>query len=121
MGIQWKMKSKNALFIMIIPFVSACYYDNGSDLYPDDQINCEKDNLTYDVQIQPLFDKSCTTTGCHDGTQLPDLFTYKGIMDNLERVRIRTLVEKTMPPSGPLSDCELTQLTAWIANGSPEK
>lgn len=31
-----------------------------------------------------------------------------------ERIRVRTVVDKTMPPTGPLPDCELSAVDAWV-------
>lgn len=99
--------------------LSSCYYDNGEELYPS--TNCDTENLTYTNQIAPIILNNCSASGCHSsGGQPPLLTTYSEVSANLDRIRVRALVEKTMPTSGPLSSCAQEQLNQWIANGAPE-
>lgn len=109
--------------VLAVLGLSSCYYDNKEELYPFEGQNCETANLTYTTNIKVLVDKSCAVSGCHvSGAQTPVLETYtqvKAIIDN-GKFEQRVLVQKDMPTSGPLSDCEQSQLTQWIADGAPE-
>lgn len=102
--------------------LSSCYYDNREELYPVDPTACNTTSLTYDVEIKPIFSSSCAVSGCHvAGSQLPTLETYSQVFANLDRIEARALIEKSMPPSGPLGQCSSDQLIQWIADGAPEK
>ena len=115
------MKKILLLFIVSLS-VSSCYYDNKEDLYPEDPNACKTAGLTYDADTKAIFAQSCATTGCHiAGAQAPYFETYLDISQNIAKIEKRALVEKTMPPSGPLSSCSQSQLTQWIADGYPEK
>jgi hypothetical protein len=113
---------KRLLFFTVMAIaMNSCYYDNGDDLYPVDPNDCQTDSLTYDNQIGVLINLTCSTRGCHyTGVQPPALTNYQEVIANLDRIEVRALQERTMPPSGPLSQCEHTQLTQWIANGAPQ-
>jgi hypothetical protein len=107
-----------SVFLMGFIFLSACTYDKGEDMVP---VDCETDSLTYNGQIGVLINANCATSGCHNqGGQPPALTNYSNVKANLNRIEVRALIEKTMPPSGPLSSCNQSQLSTWIANGSPE-
>jgi len=115
------MKKLMALVIVVLT-VSSCYYDNSEELYPLDPTACKTDNLTYDVGIKPIFANNCSVSGCHvTGAQLPVLETYAQVKANLTRIEVRALIEKSMPPAGPLSSCNQKMLAQWIADGAPEK
>ena len=108
-------------FIALGLMVSSCYYDNKEELYPVDPNTCKTTNLSYDVDIKPIFSKNCSVSGCHAaGAQLPVLETYAQVMASLNRIEVRVLVEKSMPPAGPLSSCDQKMLAQWIADGAPE-
>jgi uncharacterized membrane protein len=113
---------KKILLLGIVALsVSSCYYDNSEDLYPVDPNACETTELTYDANVKAIFSQNCSVSGCHvAGAQTPALETYTEVKDNLTRIEFRALIEKTMPPSGPLTSCEQSQLTQWIADGAPE-
>lgn len=115
------MTIKILLFFASISILvwSSCAYDNGEDLYPNR--TCETDSLTYDNQIGPLINNSCATTGCHAAGGLPPRLTnYAEVLNNLGRIEQRAVIDKTMPPSGPLGTCQLSQLSEWINQGAPE-
>lgn len=114
---------KKIIVIGVILFsFSSCYYDNQEELYPINPNDCKTANLTYDTDVKSIFDKSCAVSGCHIvGAQLPTLETYNDVKNNLNRVEIRALIEKSMPPTGPLNSCDQNKLTQWIADGAPEK
>ncbi|MFT4752610.1 MAG: hypothetical protein ACI85Q_000142 [Salibacteraceae bacterium] len=100
--------------------MSSCYYDNQEDLYPIDSDDCKTDSLTYDGEIGVLINLTCSTRGCHYSTQAPSLINYQEVIDNLDRIQVRALQERTMPPSGPMPECDHKKLTQWIADGAPE-
>lgn len=65
-----------ALFIAGYGLSSCTYYTNDYDplVVPDD--------VSFEVHIIPIFDASCNTAGCHDGTIPPNLLedaAYKSL------------------------------------------
>jgi len=101
--------------------LSSCYYDNGEDLYPTDPDDCKTDSLTYNSDTKAIFTNSCAVSGCHvAGAQSPSLETYSDVKANLSGIEQRALVQKDMPPAGPLSSCDQKKLEQWIADGAPE-
>ena len=117
-----KRMRKLIAFVVVVLSVSSCYYDNREELYPVNPYDCNTTNLTYDVDIQPIFINSCSVSGCHvTGAELPVLETYAQVKANLTRIEVRALIEKSMPPAGPLSTCDQKMLAQWIADGAPEK
>lgn len=101
--------------------LGSCYYDNQEDLYPIDPNDCKTDSLTYNNYVGDLINLTCSTSGCHSaGGQPPALTNYQEVFSNLGRIEVRALQEKTMPPSGPMNQCNQSQLTQWIADGAPE-
>ena len=46
--------------------------------------------------------------------------TYPQIKSKIERIKIRVLVEQSMPPSDALSQTLKAELSRWIVNGAPE-
>jgi len=114
---------RNFSWIVIsIVALSACDYDNEEDLFPE-SAECDVSNITYDNTIGPLVSESCAYSGCHDGNSgvigLTNYAAVKVIADN-GQMEERVLVQKNMPPSQPLTSCELKEIEAWLAAGAPE-
>lgn len=85
---------------------------------------CDTEDVTYTSHIRLIVNTNCAISGCHvTGGQGNGSFeTYEGIKAKVDNgaLRQRVLVEKSMPPTGSLSDCELDQIEAWIDAGGPE-
>jgi hypothetical protein len=115
-------KSKTFFFLIFImsgSLLNGCYYDNAEELYPG-SLNCDVSNLSYDLVIKPIIDSNCAISGCHvSGTGRKDLSTYQGVKDVVDdgRLNQNVVVEKTMPPSGALSTCNIAKIEAWIQDG----
>ncbi len=107
---------------LFMVFMVSCDYDNEEDLYPDEP-ECGVEALTYNTDIAPIISQSCSYSGCHDGNSgaisLTNYAAVKASVDN-GSFENRVLVQKNMPPGEALSNCEITQLSAWIAAGAPE-
>lgn len=86
---------------------------------------CNTDNVTFTATIGPLVQTKCA--GCH-GNNNPGggikLLTYTDIKNAVDNGTFWGSVDhlatyKPMPPSGPkLPDCDLEQITIWIAAGA---
>jgi hypothetical protein len=105
----------------------SCYYDNKEDLYQNFPDNCNTTAVSYAVDIRPVIDQSCAFIGCHAGAspaaglKLETYAELKAIADNGKLVgRITGTSGTVMPPTGPLNDCSIQQITAWVNQGAPE-
>ncbi|HRH64402.1 MAG TPA: hypothetical protein PLI68_13860 [Bacteroidia bacterium] len=113
------LQNRSIVLLLLITFFSACYYDVESELYPATTSTCDTATPTYSATIQPLIAASCAITGCHtSGAQSPDLSSYANLKASIERVKVRAITEKSMPPSGPLSSCSLESIDKWITSGA---
>jgi hypothetical protein len=117
---------KPALFLTsfaLLSALSACYYDNSEELYGTTP--CDASAVTWTADIQPMLQTQCVS--CHSGASASaglDLSTYTLVKGSLSTVTGRMNKPMgdplVMPPSGPLSTCNLTKLDAWVAAGAPE-
>ncbi len=76
---------------------------------------------SYAADVKPVLERWCTS--CHgepptSGAPM-SLTSYEAVVEHLERVRVRTLVQQTMPPGGGLSADDRAVLATWIAAGAP--
>lgn len=58
---------------------------------------------------------------CHGSSGGVNLETYESTQANLDKIRSAVLVNKTMPPTGSLSETQLSQLKTWLDAGGPEE
>ncbi len=111
---------KTTIFILVILALYSCYNDNEEELYGP--VSCDVSNVTYTNDVIAIINNSCATTGCHlSGGTGPGNFTeydqLKLVVDN-GKFENRVLIQKTMPPSTPLSDCDLQILQTWLDEGA---
>lgn len=104
--------------------LGGCYYDVEEELYPAAGINpstCDTSHVTYGNYISQLISSNCSGSNCHiGGSQAPDISDYTKLTSNIGLVRSQVIVNKTMPPAGPLSACDRMKLQQWIDNGMPQ-
>jgi cytochrome c5 len=86
---------------------------------------CNTDNVTFAVDVMPVINSYCTS--CHSGTS-PSGNT---VLNNYATVSaaatsgklLGTIKHATgypiMPPSGGLTDCQISKIETWINNGKP--
>ena len=108
-------------YILLLLFLSACYYDNEEELYPRDQ-NCDLSKVTFATTIKPIIAQNCAIPGCHvpGGTGSSNFQIYdelKAKVDNGSFER-RTIIEESMPPNRDLSACDIDKLKTWLTNGA---
>ncbi len=108
--------------------LSACYYDNNSELHPAAGINnvCDTVNITYTNHIGPIYSAYCVN-GCHsfivaESGIVLETFDMAILADDGEMI---AAIEHTgpfpMPQAAPkLSECNINQIKLWIQNGKPE-
>lgn len=116
------MKTQPFFLILLLSLLSGCYYDVEEELYPLDP-SCPTGVITYTAHVQQIVATNCALSGCHvAGTGLPNLTTYAGVKQIADNglMRQKVIIDKTMPPAGPLAACELRQLRTWLDAGAPE-
>jgi len=112
------------LLFGIVIATGSCYYDNEEELYEFYYTSnpCDTTSITFSGTIFPIIQGNCATTGCHvAGGSGPGLLEnydqVKAIVDN-GKLENRVLVLRNMPPSGPLTDCQLILIQRWLDNGA---
>ncbi len=66
--------------------------------------------------IKSIISASCATSSCHGGSISPDFRNDQNIINNAENISVRT-GNKSMPPSGPLSDNQIQSIACWAEDG----
>lgn len=121
---KWKsltnINMKKSLVILGITvgsmFNYSCTTDEADEATTGD---CGTENYTYNDNVAAVITAKCAS--CHSpGGQSPALSTYAEVEASLQRVKARAVIDKTMPPSSPLSDEEIKKISCWIDNGNPE-
>ena len=111
------------LFFVIIIFSISCTRDMVTEVESD----CGE-KVTYENQIRPIINTSCSYTGCHSGTAPGDFTSYETMSNYFESeiIENRVIIIQNMPPiyatGGPvsLSMEELDLFKCWIDSGYPE-
>ena len=108
---------KKGIIIFCLGLImSSCYYDNEEDLYG---IDCDSTNISYATEVDRIISNSCAVSGCHDGsTQYPKYDSYQSVFQDSGKIFERVIVQKNMPPSGALTDCDFKQIEDWLTNGA---
>lgn len=108
-------------FIVLIFLGEGCYYDKEELLYPATATDCSTVNATF-TSVKSIITSKCATAGCHNaatGAGGTILETYDQVKAKADRINQRAIVDKTMPPSAPLSSGEVAILKCWINSGTP--
>ncbi len=117
-----KSTAKNLILPVVLGTWMAIMFNSCSNDGPDD-IPCPTLNeatLSYETEIRDIINSNCANSSCHGGTQAPTLLSYSQVFANLSAIERRALIDRTMPPSGPLSRCASEKLAKWIELGAPE-
>lgn len=117
-------KFKASLFIAAVSgcVFSGCYYDKGELLYPGtgQPVDCATTPATFSANVLPLVTSKCAISTCHDGSASGGvvLQNYAQISAIKDRITVRVITEKSMPPTGPLLPAEINILKCWIDGGA---
>lgn len=99
-------------------FAAGCYYDNVEELYPGAG-NCGDVPDTYNTKIAAILSNNCALSGCHvAGAEAPNLSDSSVVYGKIDRIQERAIIQKNMPPGGPLSSCDMKALQNWISGGT---
>ncbi len=115
------------LLVLIAAVMSSCYYDEVIKV----EENIEVGEVTFSVDIIPIFTESCAVSGCHNGNVSPNLLpanayntlingNYVNVNDpKNSELYLWVSGKKTlpMPPTG--SDATINaNVLAWIEQGA---
>ena len=107
---------------VIIFLSNGCYYDKEELLYPrsGQVVDCNTTPKKFAENVQPLILAKCATANCHNATAANGLIlqNYLQISGAKATINTRAIVEKNMPPSGPLLPAEINIIKCWIENGA---
>lgn len=105
--------------------LTSCYKDNEENLYPRTG-NCNTEAVTFSKIILPQISAQCAS--CHSGSGASAgirLTNYSEISAAIDAGRFMGSIKhqagfSAMPKGGAkMSDCSISQIEAWIANGKP--
>lgn len=100
---------------------AGCYYDKEEWLYPgaEQQASCSAVPASFNADILPLITSNCATSNCHDATASGGLVfqRYEQISAASDKIHTQAIVQKSMPPAGPLPVNASNKLRCWIENG----
>lgn len=115
------MISKYFLFITAAALFTGCTTEKGE---VPESLPCDTSMITYTNTIERIVSTNCTTApGCHlRGASEGDMTSYQGLMlkVNSQALKQRVLIDKTMPPTGPLSIEDRQKIQCWLNEGAPE-
>ncbi|WP_420385133.1 c-type cytochrome [Roseivirga sp.] len=73
--------------------------------------------ISFGDRVAEIISTNCAISGCHADAISPRMNDFASIKQNADRIRFRTS-QKTMPPSGPLSDDEIAAIACWVNDGA---
>ncbi|MEO6722524.1 MAG: hypothetical protein ABIN67_19295, partial [Ferruginibacter sp.] len=85
------------------------------------QNSCSTVPASFNADILPLVTTKCAVPGCHDATASGGHFfqSYNDVNVAKELINLRVVIQKSMPPTGPLPQADIDKLKCWIGNGAP--
>lgn len=120
------------LAAVLILSLSACYYDNEEELYPQAAGGggCDTANVTYSNVVSKIINTKCATSGCHAGTSGQAIGNFenhanlKTFLDGKKATFINAINHtggaSPMPKGGTkLVACDILKIETWINKGYP--
>jgi uncharacterized membrane protein len=113
------------LVMVLLLLLSSCYYDKYDEMLITDP-NCITTNMTYTTNVKPIMTQNCTS--CHSGSAPSAgiaLENYEQVKAAAQNGSLTGVINQTsgwspMPKNqAKLSDCSISQIEAWIAQGLP--
>jgi hypothetical protein len=83
------------------------------------QIIMVPSGVRFSTDVSPIIETNCAITGCHNGTQFPDLRVFNNIRENAARIKQLTL-DRTMPEDGTLTQDQINKISCWVDDGTPD-
>jgi hypothetical protein len=117
-----KIVSMALVSTMTAILIGGCYNDKEEILYPGSNTaaDCSTVPSAFSTDIYPLINSKCAISGCHDATASGGvvLQNYNQVNSKKDRINVRALIEKSMPPTGPLLPAEINKIKCWIDGGA---
>lgn len=119
------MKKLRIAIIILVAFITGCYYDKEDLLYPDSG-NCDTTNSTFSAAVQPAL-QTYGCIGCHSGAAPSgniSLDTYTNVKVNAQNGKLYGAITHTagntpMPQGGnKMTTCVTNKIKAWIDAGA---
>ncbi|MEQ9298125.1 MAG: hypothetical protein RIF33_06170 [Cyclobacteriaceae bacterium] len=73
--------------------------------------------VTYEGSIKNIVETNCAISGCHNGSQAPDLRTLEQIQSSASRIKIRT-ADGSMPRGRTLTQTQIDLIACWVDDGA---
>jgi mono/diheme cytochrome c family protein len=118
---------KITYIIVLISFLSSCYYDKFENFKPKSECDTSV-VVTYSGDLAVVFQQNCTT--CHGGTAPSggiSLDTYQGARSIAQTGKLYSSIVwdgKTTPmPQGSatkINDCSIKKIRKWIDSNYPQ-
>lgn len=108
------------VFFLTSFFLTGCYTDKEDLLYGD--VICDTVDVSFNNDILPIIKTKCATSGCHvqggSGSGIFENYNQiKAKADNQSLAR-RVLELKDMPPTAPLTACQIEYFRQWLTDGA---
>ncbi|HEY6976589.1 MAG TPA: hypothetical protein VH396_09865 [Chitinophagaceae bacterium] len=107
--------------LSLLAIVASCTNKKESITPPVTDV-CGSTPASFSNDVHVIFETSCAKSGCHNSASAAGgviLETYDPIVSKIDRIQQRALVDKTMPPTGPLSTKDINTIQCWINSGVP--
>jgi hypothetical protein len=117
---------------IVLLAISSCK-DSSNPITKLDEIVFPDTGISYERQVQPLFNVGCAFAGCHDNANNLDLTRYLAwyknplviIPGDTSKSTLVWSIEAqpgspAMPPAKPLSRNQITGLKRWILEGAKD-
>lgn len=75
--------------------------------------------ISYSGTVSAIIQNNCAVSGCHNGSQAPDLRSLSNIQANATSIK-SAVVSKRMPLTGSLSQTEIDAIACWVDDGAPD-
>lgn len=112
------------VFSCLLFLATACYFDNGDDLYP--MARCKTEGISLKTDVQPILKNYCLTCHANNSGYLGAGISLEGY-ENLKSyaesgVLLSTIKHEAgaypMPKGGgKLTDCQIGIIENWIKEG----
>lgn len=112
------------LVLILLAILSSCENNHVEEALPAGAVNpCDTAVVKFNSDIVPILTAKCATTGCHDGSNDPELTAnmFANLQTSIGSGTFKTKVldERSMPESGstPLTSAEYLKIKCWYENG----
>ena len=75
--------------------------------------------VSFATSVSPIIETKCAVSGCHNGTQAPDLRTFSSIHANAANIKTLT-ANGSMPMNGTLTQEQKDLIACWVDDGAPQ-